>query len=926
MSVAFIPRSRVPMADRIKSFVRVRPVTANPPDVSGVKVNGNKIGVSIPGEVERTVDQVFNDMADQTAVWEAVAKPACEAMLNGEFSCVLVGGQSGAGKSYTVYHEEDGIVGNVLKTIAGQEDANMCVLLFRNDTIQDLITGSEGLKLKYDDVSGAQCDGATYVRVTTATAAFDHIKKCMEKKAEILEKVSTAEQNCFIVYAFAAGAGRMNVIDCCGSQRVWKASLTADEKKVLTDKNKIWNKLAQCWLDSAVNADPKAIGWKDTKVGRFIQQGLSQAMEGGKGYAALLMCVHSGKQQMYETLCSIDLAERCVKQESLKSVSVYKEMIQDLEERLDANKKEEARLQAEAKAQEQAALKVKADNEARIQELQEKEEMLKMRVSQAKQQAQQEIERAKKDYEKKKVDLEKKNVEDLERLRNLAKNAPQQAEIDTKKKIEEVEEAHQAKMREMNAELAKLKAEIAENKEIIAELKELKEEHEKEEQQAMKPVRELEKELAKLNEQLATAGKSREDGLSAEEIEERRPLWELRDELDDIEEEIQKVALECIAMDYGLANGIGKPASAAASSEADSDESDSDSGSGSDSDSDSDSDDSDSDDSDEDERAAQAAKLQAEIEAAKQEEERRQVDRVAYDKELAHFRETVNKDTFLAELLDKIVLYLEYGTNVTVLREDGSFSRHFVYLANKKQTMCFGPEAKDTSNVSKGSPQMSYPLASIVNIIMGQHSKKYLKELKKVAGRVDPPRSELPPTAEELSTSNLHRYYYRSLSLELAKDKNGEDQTVDMICDTQTDFEAMVVAYHRLTLKEAFWGKKLYIDFCEEVDKLEPFEKTFCEGIHLTPQHYLFAKAKVLETDERLFITLHDLRVISGLDLFHSQRLLELWTKQRWIVRRQVNYFKYQEKLLASAEAAKQRAEKHADPVPPPTSEMDDVL
>ena len=115
------------------------------------------------------------------------------------------------------------------------------------------------------------------------------------------------------------------------------------------------------------------------------------------------------------------------------------------------------------------------------------------------------------------------------------------------------------------------------------------------------------------------------------------------------------------------------------------------------------------------------------------------------------------------------------------------------------------------------------------------------------------------------------------------------------------------MALHRLTRRDALWGKKLYIDFCEQVDDLKPFERKFCEESHLTPQQYLSAKEKVLMNEELLYITLHDIRLLTSLDLYHAQRMLEMFMTHKWVVRRQLNYFKYQEKLEKSAGSAAAR-------------------
>src|SRR5439155_1465955 len=83
-------------------------------------------------------------------------------------------------------------------------------------------------------------------------------------------------------------------------------------------------------------------------------------------------------------------------------------------------------------------------------------------------------------------------------------------------------------------------------------------------------------------------------------------------------------------------------------------------------------------------------------------------------------------------------------------------------------------------------------LDDVKSLTLGQHSATFQQQLKKLAGRIDPPRTEVPPTAEELTSNNMHRYYYRSFSVEFHK-----EDSIDIVMDTATDFEAIIVALHR---------------------------------------------------------------------------------------------------------------------------------
>ncbi|KAH9586491.1 hypothetical protein LSM04_005784 [Trypanosoma melophagium] len=118
---------------------------------------------------------------------------------------------------------------------------------------------------------------------------------------------------------------------------------------------------------------------------------------------------------------------------------------------------------------------------------------------------------------------------------------------------------------------------------------------------------------------------------------------------------------------------------------------------------------------------------------------------------------------------------------------------------------------------------------------------------------------------------------------------------LDFISDTETEFEGWVSALYQITGKRPIWGKRLFIDLAPGFESSSSLERDFFEINHLLPMEYLHSKDSVLVNNRRAFVTLYDIRRICRTDLYHSQKLQEFWTKQRWLTQRQLNYFKYQE-------------------------------
>lgn len=915
------------MSQYVKSYVRVRGNLPTELGGSCVTLKGaNQIECKKPLEPLRTLDKVFNDMTDNGELFDTIAAPAVEKLTSGKLALICVGGELTSGKTHFTRGRNNGeelsdsLVGRIIQSIAGNEEANMCILYFHNDICQDLSTNADNLKLKLEE-TGTTAEGSTTVRIPNAQAGYDHVQKCIAKRDSFFGSMPFNEDLTFLVFIFGVGLGRLTVIEFPGYGRVGPAplSLSPDMNKETQNKNKAIGQVMKLWIDSATCADAKAIAWKDTKIGRFLQPGLSSALD-QVGYAALVTCVINNVTNLHETAAALMFAEQCVKQDGLKTVSEYKEQIAFLEERLDANGKEKPALAATAAAEEATAKKVKAENEARIEELDDKYKMLDQKLSSTQLQYKNDLDKMRKDIEKKKADLEKKNTEDIDRMRNLAKNAPAQAAADIRKKVQEVEDENKVQITQIQGDMGKMKSELQDAREKLKSSKASDEKNKAEEAEAMKPVKELEKELFKLKANMTFAMRNREEGLSPEEVAQKQPLWDVRDMVDDLDEDIQKIIPEAMRLEAIVTAKAGRPSGA----------SDSDEDSGSESGSDASSKSSESDKGPQETEEEKAARLQAEKEAEekrKEEERLAKLERLSVNRERDHFRETIRKDFFLSELLEKILMYLEFGCNTTMVTPKG-LERQYLSIGNKRRSILVHNEVKQMALGEKKTLVTNLPIDKVTGLHLGQHSPLFGVHLKKIAGRVDPSRFEIPPHVSEISIANMHRFYYRSFTIQTANDASN----IDIICDTETDFEAMIVALHRVSGRNGSWGKPLFIDLLDRVDDLLPQEKLLCEQIHLHPHEYLNRRKLILESDDKLYVTLHDLRVLCALDLYHSQKLLEMWLRNRWIIRRQLNYWKYQEvkdleaarKSAADAAAEVERAKLEEDEEAPPAPEDDD--
>ena len=160
---------------------------------------------------------------------------------------------------------------------------------------------------------------------------------------------------------------------------------------------------------------------------------------------------------------------------------------------------------------------------------------------------------------------------------------------------------------------------------------------------------------------------------------------------------------------------------------------------------------------------------------------------------MGHFRATVRKISFYPISSSASLVPVQI-----LCRSPKGIERNFICFNQKK-------EITDAVPAGDGRGRMApinhaclrvIDLTKASGVHLGQHSPNFQIALRKMPGRVDPIRSEPPPLPDELENANLHRYYYRSMSIQLG---TKEDGFFDIICDCDTDFEALIVALHRIT-------------------------------------------------------------------------------------------------------------------------------
>jgi len=302
------PFSAKPLpGESIKVAVRIRPLNAlekkkNELNCTEYNTQNKTISIGATGPPSATgnqdyrthtfaFDHVFPTHITNEEVYESLCKPILDSAFSGVHGAVLCYGQTGAGKTYTMFGENEkkktseskverggidgvedlGIVPRMLSelfqkiSLAGKDiyqfDVRMTILEIYQDKIYDLISGSKkcctligganntpgSKKNKYVSKikrAGISVDGATEVQISYASSALKIIKDAAKNRITHETKMNSqsSRSHCVVIISIAKSnlinrattLGQLYLVDLAGSEKVSKTGamgMRLDEAK-----------------------------------------------------------------------------------------------------------------------------------------------------------------------------------------------------------------------------------------------------------------------------------------------------------------------------------------------------------------------------------------------------------------------------------------------------------------------------------------------------------------------------------------------------------------------------------------------------------------------------------------------------------------------------------------------------------------------
>ncbi|XP_012083555.1 kinesin-like protein KIN-UB isoform X2 [Jatropha curcas] len=318
-------------------------------------------------------DEVLTEFASQKRVYEVVAKPVVESVLDGYNGTVMAYGQTGTGKTFTVGHLGDddtsarGIIVRAMEDILADvsletDSVSVSYLQLYMETIQDLLDpANDNITIVEDPRSGdVSLPGATLVEIRDQQTFVELLRLGEAHRIAANTKMNTESSRShaiLMVHVRRSVAGREDsftseidssshlvkpvrplvrrsklvLVDLAGSERVHKSGSEGHMLEEAKSINLSLSALGKCINALAENSAHVPV--RDSKLTRLLKDSF-----GGTARTSLIVTIGPSPRHRGETTSTILFGQRAMKVENMLKIKEefdYKSLSRKLEIQVD---------------------------------------------------------------------------------------------------------------------------------------------------------------------------------------------------------------------------------------------------------------------------------------------------------------------------------------------------------------------------------------------------------------------------------------------------------------------------------------------------------------------------------------------------------------------------------------------------------------
>ena len=362
-------------SQNVKVFIRFRP--SNELEVSLLQnnygwlvpkfISQNQLGIytknsyeynlpntEIPNNYIFSYDKVFSPNSNQSEIYNNVGKRIVEDIMAGYNGTIFAYGQSGSGKTYTMYGNDifnentKGIIPRVVEEIfkkIEKSDRNidfqikLSVMEIYKEVMYDLFTNENNLKIIENKEKGLYIENLSEIYLSSVEEFFNYAELAQKnrKVAETKLNHNSSRSHCIMILEVMQNykkekiikKGILNLVDLAGSEKVSKTGAVGE---TLEEAKKI--NLSLSTLGNVIHALTQGMGhipYRDSKLTRILKESL-----GGNYKTYLIVTCSPHSYNLDEIISSLLFAKRvkCIKNTYKINIKYSYEELQNLVDKL----------------------------------------------------------------------------------------------------------------------------------------------------------------------------------------------------------------------------------------------------------------------------------------------------------------------------------------------------------------------------------------------------------------------------------------------------------------------------------------------------------------------------------------------------------------------------------------------------------------
>lgn len=342
-------------AEKISVFIRVRPLFHQEPNFAHTIVINQNENLILLKKNEVTsrqfiFDHVFEEDATQMFLYQRVAFPITESVLEGYNGTIFAFGQTGTGKTYTMIgdHKIDhlkGIIPNtflhIFNNISLADNETFFVVIVSyleiyNEEVRDLLSENPLAKLNIKE----RPDVGVYIKdltrftvdsVKSITSLLIQGNTNRSTRFTTMNSESSRSHTIFTITVETTtkkrtSIGKLNLVDLAGSERASKTQATGECLREACNINVSLSVLGSV-ISALVDSNNSYIPYRNSKLTRLLKDSL-----GGNSKTAMIATISKADADYEETFCTLRYATRVKQIKNYLKLNVEpKSLIQNFE-------------------------------------------------------------------------------------------------------------------------------------------------------------------------------------------------------------------------------------------------------------------------------------------------------------------------------------------------------------------------------------------------------------------------------------------------------------------------------------------------------------------------------------------------------------------------------------------------------------------